>query len=455
MTAHEANPEPGPKGPARGHGILLVVGMLLLAANLRPPLTEVSPVVAQIRRDYGISGGEASFLTTLPVLLFGLCAFATLPLLRRLGIARTVLLALIVLMAGSLIRLLPNWPVLLVGTALVGASIAVGNIVLPVLVKTRFPHRTGQITGLYTMALTAAAAAAAGTVVPLAALSRGGWRGGFLIWTVPIAGALVCWALLGLRRRRRPVNRGATGVAVLSLIKNSRARALVVFTASQSLIYYGIIAWLPSIFQDHGYSPAGSGLLLSLTTIVGAPVALVVPAMATRARDQRAHVVVLAACAGAGLGGLLVAPVAAPYLWVVLLGIGQGGVFPLALTLFVLRAANGAETAALSVLAQSVAYVVAAMGPLAMGVARDRTGTWTAAIIILLACLGVQLVSGLSAGKAGPLSLGSAPRPSTGSPTQLGADTSTPATAASQVHRNAGPCLSGSLNIPTSDPGEG
>lgn len=405
MTGPAVHLEGSQEKPRHTGNALLVAAMLLLAANLRPFLTEVAPVLPQIRADFGVSGAEASLLTTLPVLLFGLCASAMPSLMRRFGTERAVFLALVVLLAGGLARLIPTWPMLLAGTVVLGAAVAVCNVVLPVLVKTRFPDRTGSITGLYTMSLNVAAAAAAGTVVPLVALTGHGWRGGFAVWLIPIGVALVCWAPLALVRRGCQVKQAAIALPVFVLLRNSRARALVIFTASQSVIYYGMVAWLPSIFQHHGVSPSDSGILLAVATLVGAPVALVVPTMAARAVNQRGHVLVLAAFAGVGLIGLLVAPVAAPYLWAVLLGIGQGGVFPLALTLFVLRTATGAETAGISVLAQSVAYVFAAVGPLTMGIMRDRTGSWKAAIVVLLVCLLVEAVSGLHAGGPGRLSL--------------------------------------------------
>lgn len=384
--------------------------MLLLAANLRPPLTEIGPILPQIRADLGLSGADASLLTALPVLCFGLFAPVVPPMLRRLGVERTVFVSLVVLMVGAVLRLVPSWSMLLAGTAVLGAAIAVGNVVLPVLVKTRFPERVGSVTGLYMMALNIAAAAAASSVVPLTAAIGRGWRGALAGWLAPIAIALLCWAPMALFGRGHTPTQSSATVPARAVLRSSRGRALIIFTASQSVIYYGMIAWLPSIFQDQGVSAAGSGFLLSVATVIGAPVALVLPTLAARATEQRAHVVALVLFAGVGLLGLLLAPTAAPYCWVVLLGIGQGGVFPLALTLFVLRTDTPAQTARVSVVAQSVAYVCAAAGPLAMGLMRDHTGSWQWPIVLLLACLGVEFVSGLRAGRAGHLRLGTQAR---------------------------------------------
>lgn len=381
---------------------LAVLALMLLAANLRTPLTEVGPVLPRIQVDFGLGGAQASLLTALPVLFFGLCAPTVPFLLRRLGIDRTVLAALSVLLAGSLLRLVPSWAALLAGTVLLGSAIAVGNVMLPVLVKTRFAARSGAMTGLYTMSLNIAASAAAGTIVPLVAWTGQGWRAGFGFWLIPIGVAIACWTLVA-RTGPGHVPGQAGSMPTFALLRSGRARALVVFTASQSIVYYGMIAWLPSIFQNSGTSASTSGALLSAATFVGAPVALLLPTLAVRARSQVGHAVALAVFAAIGLVGLLVAPLAAPYVWAIMLGIGQGGVFPLALTLFVLRTTSPQQTAGLSVLAQSVAYLCAAVGPFAMGLLHDHTGSWSAAIWVLLGALVIEAVSGVSAGRPGHL----------------------------------------------------
>ncbi|TWP33241.1 CynX/NimT family MFS transporter [Leekyejoonella antrihumi] len=406
MTGEQAASEHTRPVPPRRRAGLLLVAMLLLAANLRTPLTEVGPVLSTLRGQFGLTSGAASLLTALPILLFGLCAPLASPALRRMGIDRLILLALVVLLAAGLLRLAPSLPALLVGTTVMGAAIAIGNVVLPVLVKTRFPDRAGVVTGSYTMALNVGASAAAGTIVPLTA-ALGSWRAGFSVWLIPIVAACCCWApLVRARNRAGSTSQQMTApTRSLAMLGNARVLAIVIFTASQSVVYYGMITWLPSIFSDHGASPSQAGALLSVATFIGAPVALVLPPMAARARDQRPFVVALVILAAAGLCGLLIAPTAAPYLWAVLLGIGQGGIFPLALIMYVLRTSNGEQTAALSVLAQATAYVFAAFGPLIMGVLRDRSGTWSSSILLLLACLVVELVTGLSAGRAGHIHL--------------------------------------------------
>lgn len=368
-------------------------------------MAEIGPVLAQIRTSLHLSGIEASLLTAVPVFFFGLCAPAAPALLRRFGVNRTVLAALAVVLLGTVVRLGPSWTTLLIGTALLGAGIAVANVLLPVLVKLHFPGRVGPITGLYTMTLNLAAAAAAGSIVPLSGAFGHSWRAGLAVWSIPVAAALLCWGVLASRRQGQATTGGHALRAghPLSLLRNRRARAVVFFTASQSVIYYSILSWLPSIYQDHGISPLNAGILLSVTTLIGAPVALLLPSLAARARDQRRYVIVVAGCAAAGLFGLLLAPATAPYLWAILLGIGQGGAFPLALTFFVLRTTHAAQTATLSMVSQTIAYLLAALGPLAMGTLHDGTGSWTVPIMVLISCLCIEVLTGLRAARAGQI----------------------------------------------------
>jgi CP family cyanate transporter-like MFS transporter len=382
-----------------GASVLLAIGMVLLAANLRPAAAAVGPLLDRIRADTGLSATGAGVLTTLPVLCFGALAPLAPALVRRLGERATVAVALAVLLFGLLVRLVPGLGFLFFGTAVAGAAIAVGNVLLPVLVRGNFPDRVGLLTGMYTTALIGFAALAAGISVPVADALGGGWRPGLAVWAIPAAIALAVWAPQ-LRRGRRPG--GATGPRVAgarALLRDRVAWSVTLFFAVQSAGFYATLAWLPSVFHSHGVSTAKAGFLLSLSLLVGLIPALTVPSLAARARDQRMFVIGFVSCIAAGWLGVILAPTAAPYLWVALLGFGQNAAFPLALTLIVLRGGTVRSTAALSTLVQTVGYLVAAVGPLAIGAVHDITGSWTPALIVLLALLVPQTVIGLAAAR--------------------------------------------------------
>lgn len=298
-----------------------------------------------------------------------------------------------------MVRLLPGIAFLFVGTVIAGTAIAVGNVLLPVLVRGNFPDRVGLLTGMYSTTLIGFAALAAGVSVPVADAFGGGWRPGLAIWAVPAAVALLVWAPQ-LRRRRDGSAPPPDEVAgARSLLHDRVAWAVTMFFAIQSAGFYATLAWLPSVFHSHGASSSKAGLLLSIALVVGLIPALTVPTFAARARDQRMFVCGFVACIAAGWIGVIVAPMSVPYLWVVLLGFGQNAAFPLALTLIVLRGGTVTSTAGLSTLVQTVGYLIAAVAPLAIGAVHDITGSWTPALFVLLALLVPQLLVGLAAAR--------------------------------------------------------
>jgi CP family cyanate transporter-like MFS transporter len=409
---------------ARAGGWPLAVGVVLIAINLRPAAASIGPLLDRIEAATGLSSGWAGALATLPVLCFGLLAPIAPPLARRRGLRQALTLAMAGLLAGLLLRLVHGTVALFAGTALAGAGIATGNVLLPVLIRRDFPRQTGSAMALYTTSLIAFAALAAGVTVPLTDALGGGWRTGLGIWVLPAAVALLAWAP-ALRRRdlppgpaapadpTRPADPAAPadptrpaapdaeapGHSARALLGHPLAWMVTLFFALQSGGFYATLAWLPSIFRSHGTSESDAGFLLSLSMVVGLATALTVPGLAGRMRSQRALVVVCCGLTAAGLTGILLAPMAAPYLWTILLGLGQNASFPLALMIIVLRGGSVATTQGLSTLAQSVGYVLAALAPLAVGALHGATHTWTPALILLLALLVPMLLTGLAAGR--------------------------------------------------------
>jgi CP family cyanate transporter-like MFS transporter len=379
--------------------VLLAIGMVLLATNLRPAAAAVGPVIDRIKSDTGLSATGAGALTTLPVLCFGALAPLAPALTRRLGERTTAALALVVLLIGTLVRLVPGLGFLFLGTALAGAAIAVGNVLLPVLVRGNFPHRVGLLTGMYTTALVGFAALAAGVTVPVADAFGGGWRPGLAIWAVPVVVALVVWAPQLARRRPARAAPGTPVTIVRALLRDPVAWAVTLFFAFQSAGFYATLAWLPSVFHSHGMSTPYAGFLLSLSLLVGLIPALTVPSLAARASHQRLFVLVFVALIAAGWLGVILAPTTVPYVWVVLLGLGQNAMFPLALTLIVLRGGTVTSTSGLSTMVQTVGYLLAALAPLAIGAVHDISGSWTPALIVLLALLVPQTIMGLEAAR--------------------------------------------------------
>jgi CP family cyanate transporter-like MFS transporter len=384
---------------SRIRGLLLVVAIVLLAANLRPALTSVAPLIGQIRTDTGISNGVAGLLTGLPLLAFAVLSPIAPRLAHRFGMERVLLASLLVLAVGILLRSAGVVAALFLGTAILGAAIAVGNVLLPSLVKREFPERTGLMTSTYTTALAVSAAIAAGASFPIAYQVDLGWRGSLALWALLALVAAVVW--FPQIRSADPAN-ASTGTSrgVTGLWSSVLAWQVTLFMGLQSLGYYVVLTWLPQILQEEvGVSAAQAGWLLALAQVVVIPAMFLAPVLADIRPSQYSVVVVAVTLTGAGTLGLLVASSTATALWIVLLGLGQGACFSLALTFFALRAPDSEHAAALSGMAQSVGYLLAAGGPFLFGLLRDVTHAWTVPLTLLVAVTVCLLITGLGAAR--------------------------------------------------------
>lgn len=386
-------------GPRSTVPLGLLAAVLLVAANLRPAFTSLGPVLPDIRDDLGLSGAAASLLTALPILCLGALAPLALPLSRRFGVERALAIALVALGAGLLLRVLGGWEALVLGTVAVGGAIAVGNVLLPVIVKRDFVGSSGRVTGLYTATMSVTAALAAAATVPIGDALGTGWRGGLAAWALLVVVALAAF-LPRIAAQERPALIASAGPA-RTMLRDRLAWQVTFFLGLQSLGFYALVAWLPSIYRDLGVPPGEAGLLAAAVPLAAAVGGLVVPARAARAPDQRAAALLVSIGTAAGLVGLMVAPLAAPLLWVLVAGFSQGGGFPLALTLVVLRTRTPAQTRQLSAMAHTVGYLVAATGPLAVGAIHDVAGGWAAPIGLVVGLTVLQGIVGLFAGRAG------------------------------------------------------
>ena len=372
----------------------LALSIVLVALNLRPALSSVSPVLAAVQAELGLSATAAGLLTTLPVLCLGLFAPLAPWLSERFDSERTVLGVLIVLGAGTALRgLFGPWG-LFAGALLAGASIGVIGVLLPGILKREYPQQVGLMMGIYTMALCLGAAMAAGATVPAQRLFGGDWRPALAVWSVLAAlAALAWWPHLRLAHHHTRQPPGP------SLWRNRLAWAVTLYMGLQSSLAYCVFGWLPPILADRGVEPLQAGLMLSSSVAVQLITAFTGPWIAMRlGRDQRPTLWLMLTLALAGLLGCLFAPLSTVWLWVVLLGLGQGGQFSVALLLIVLRSRDGPMAARLSGMSQGVGYTVAALGPFAVGVLHDLTGGWAAVgVLFTLLTLAAAVAGGVAA----------------------------------------------------------
>ena len=402
-TSPAPRPEPAPSPrPDRRlivRRILLAAAILLIAVNLRPALAGVGPLIADIRQDTGLSNPALGLLTTLPLLAFGFVSTLTPLATRRLGIEGTLAAALLLLAAGILLRVVPSTALLFGGTLLAGVAIALGNVLLPSLVKRDFPGRSGVMTSLYSSAMGAGATVAAGVSVPLAEAYGLGWRWSLGAWALPALVALGVW-LPRLRQRSVPRPTGSLRTALKDLGRSRLAWEVALFMGLQSLTFYVMLAWLPELLQSRGLDAERAGWMLALSQGVGILGTLLIPTWAERLPDQRRIVWVLAAVEGVSLLGLLAPGTALAPLWVSLLGFVLGGTFGLALLFIVLRTPDAQTATELSGMAQSVGYLLASVGPFAFGLLHDLTRSWSIPLASLMVVLLGKLVTGLGAGTA-------------------------------------------------------
>lgn len=374
--------------------------IVLVAANLRPAITAVGPLLTQIRHDLHLSGTAAGALTTLPLLFFGSFGLVA-PFVRRRGDSLLVV-SMGILVVALLIRVIPNEVALFAGSLLAGIGISVGNVAVPAIIKRDHPGTVTAVTAVYTFAISTGAAIAAGAIVPLEKALGHGWRLPLVLLAIPVLLAGLAWVPRTRRGDGRSQAAPAAGAA--RLWRDRLAWAVTGYMGTQSLLAYVVFAWLPTIYQDRGMDETSAGFVLGVTAFVQATGALTVPVVERRLSDQRPLVLLITVFVLAGFAGVAWAPLGSAMLWAVVLGLGQGAAFATALSFIGLRAADQHVAVRLSGMSQSVGYVIAALGPLGIGAMHDLTGGWTVPAIVLLIITILMTLPGLAAGRTQTIS---------------------------------------------------
>ena len=374
----------------RSAGLGLLAAVVLLGLNLRTVVASLPPLLDTIRADLGMSGTAAGLLTALPVLCFGAFAPVVPRLVRRLAIERLLAGCAVVTAAALALRGAGGAAALFAGTLLAGGAVAIAQTALPVLIRTGHPARVGQLTGAFSMALPLGATLGAALAVPLER-ALGSWQASLAVWSLLAAVAALAWLPRAALTR-------VSGPVAQPLRRDGLAWAVSLYFAIQSTGFYIGLSWLPSILADSGYSDATAGFLLALSSLVSIVPAFLVPLLAARRAGQEPILVAIVALSAASVLGLIVAEGAAP-LWMVLLGVGQGGALGLALILPVLRGGAPAAVASLTAMMLSIGYLGAALGPWIAGVLHDASGGWGATLGFLLGVSLLQFLPGLAASR--------------------------------------------------------
>ncbi|SEJ73810.1 MFS transporter [Achromobacter sp. NFACC18-2] len=377
---------------------LLILGILCIAMALRAPFTGVPPLMGLIRGELGLSSAAAGMLITLPLLAFAVVSLFAAGLARRFGLERTLFAAMLLVAAGIGVRTMGGVGGLYAGTAIIGAGIALGNVLLPSLLKRDFPQRLAGLTSAYVLTMGLAAGLASAIAIPLANLPIGGWRFSTLCMLALPLISLLLW-LPQLAGHTRPVAATAHAPHGAHLWRSPLAWQVTMYLGINSFVFYVAVSWLPAILQDAGFTAERAGSLHGFLQLASAAPALFLAPLLRRLKDQRAAAFCAAGASCLAFAGLIAAP-AWGAVWIALLGLGTGAGIILGLAFVGLRASHAQQAAALSGMAQCVGYLFAATGPALVGGVHDKFGGWGLALGVCAALCAVMAVAGLYAGRA-------------------------------------------------------
>lgn len=377
--------------------LVFILLMILVGLNLRPALSSLAPLLPRIEGEGVLSVLVLSSLTTLPVLCLGLFAPFAPWLAQRLGMERSLALALIVLSAGLALRGFSHAPLLFAGTIMAGAAIGILGTLLPALVKRELADKADLMTGVYTMALCLGGALGAGLSIPLANLLDS-WSFSLMAWASLSLTALLAWWLI-MPQPLPEIQPKASNQRIRSLLKQPLAWQVMFLMGSQSSLAYIVFGWLPTLLVRQGYSESEAGWLMAASILAQLISALSAPWIARMSKDQRPALMLVVVLIGLGLWMLLLGSPALRWPGALVLGLGQGGSFSLALTLIVLRSGNSQIAGELSALAQGGGYVLAAMGPLVVGFMLDANLSIQAITQLLFTILAFAAAMALLAGR--------------------------------------------------------
>lgn len=393
--------------PSRSRPALMIVALILVALNLRLAITSAASLLTMLTEAGALNAVTVVLIPAIPTAVFAIAGVSTARVAARWGAERTVAGGMVILVAGLLIRALPDPWIVVIGTVLATGGLAVVNILLPAVVRAHFGRNIGTVTTVYTTAMSLGAATAAAAAVPVAQ-RLGSPTLGLAAWAIPAIIGLVAWALFMPLRGER--GRGpATAVVAEKSTHSAETTAgaatrrepfpagtwlLASFFAIQALLSYVLMGWLPSIATDAGLSAERAGLLLGIAMAVGVPATAVIVPLTRGVKRMRLGFAIVGAASLTGMLGLLLAPTAMPELWAAFLGLGMCA-FPLALALIASLGKDAAESARVSTAVQSIGYTVATLGPLGAGAIRQMTGGWTLVLVLLMVGAAAQVTVGL------------------------------------------------------------
>jgi CP family cyanate transporter-like MFS transporter len=357
----------------------LLAALFLGALALRPQLVGVGPLLPDIDDDLDVSHAVAGLLGTIPVLCMGVFAPPAAYLAGRLGTRAAIGACLAGIAAFGLARAAaPGAPLVFALTLPIGIGMGLAGALMPVAVKEHFAHRPAFASGIYTTGIQVGSALSSALAVPIAA-AWGGWRAALVVFSACTVLIFAGWMLL------TPSERDHRRTSPPRLPWGRRlVWGLVLVFALQSIVYYGLVAWMPDSFQERGWSDQSAGALLGVMSVAAVPGGLLVPYFADRMGSRRQWMELTAGAIFVGTVGVAALPDAG-FVWAVFAGFGIGATFPLTLTLPLDATTKPSEAGAVVGLMLGAGYTIAAAGPIALGAVRDLTGSFATSLWVLVA----------------------------------------------------------------------
>ena len=378
--------------------LLILLGILFISFNLRAPITAVGSISEMIQQEYALNKAAAGFITTLPLIAFAVVSPFVSKISEKIGHAKTMLIGLLFILGGEIVRSYTGVAGLFVGTAIIGVGIAIGNVIIPGIIKLNFSDKVGKVTSIYTSGMCIFAAVGAGVSVPLAKGAGLGWKNTLAVWFFLTIVTIIIW-LPQVRGTAKTAQNTSQNTSTTSIWKSRRAWWVTLFMGAQSLLFYSLVAWLPTIVGSKGLSEAFAGNMALLFQLMAIPATLVIPALCDKLKDQRILVYVVCVIYATGMALFLFAT--SPVMMtvaVVLMSIGMGGSISLSIAFISLRTPNSQRAAQLSGMSQSAGYLFAAVGPVVTGAIYDRILTWSVPVIIFIVLIVFLAICGTFAG---------------------------------------------------------
>lgn len=390
------------KDAGKAYQILLVMGIIFVSFNLRPAITSVGPLIGTIRDDVGFSNWSVALLTSLPLIAFAIMSPIAPKLANRLTNEWTLALGLLILIIGIGMRSVSIVIFLFAGTLCIGLGIAICNVLLPGVIKEKFPKKVAIMTSIYTTAMGIFATTASGVSIPIADGLQLGWQIALLAWIFPALIGVILWFVIAKKNKQESSdklsfleNKGNSGIW-----KSTLAWKVALFMGFQSLIFYVTISWLAEILIDFGMEQTTAGFMVSYVQLLGIPVSFIIPILAVKWKSQSMLVLGVNSLYIIGILLLLMRPSFGIILVAVaFLGIASSSNFAMALTFLSIRAKSAKDAADLSGMAQSVGYILAASGPILIGYIYDVTAGWTIPLGSLVLITVAIIYFGMQAGQ--------------------------------------------------------